>query len=222
MSDQLETDGVLIDLVKLEKAKKKRLKRLEEELETAVLTPWERYRALTDQLKQNTDIIELADRKTRFALVILAALNAVNFVFVARPDLLLGGPVQNGLWLAIYITLYAILSLFLCVQAIWALKPRLSNALQSIKDHTQSITESWLHLLSWDSIATQSPEQYYESWHRAQFGQLNREVALSVHSTSCIIIAKYGALKLLYAGLMLLVFLTACLVLSLTYLRLGL
>jgi hypothetical protein len=204
------------------KAAKKRLKKLEEELETGGLDPWQRYRILTDQLKQHTDIIEIADRKTRFGLVILAALNTANVAFVVRPEVLLGGAVVEGsVWLGVYITLYAVLSLYMCVQAIGALKPRLSLSIRNTTDFSRTHTEDWLDLLSFDAIARQDLETYYELWRKAQFGQVNREVALSVHSTSQIIMEKYKALERLYAGLLVLVFLTAFLVMVLTYARLA-
>jgi hypothetical protein len=222
MADDLireELDAKLLE----PKLAKKRLKKLEEEFETGLLTPWERYRILTDQLKQHTDIIEIADRKTRFALVILAALNTANVAFVVRPDLLLGGSViEGGVWLGAYITLYAVLSLYMCVQAIGALKPRLSVSIRNTTDFSKAHSQDWLDLLSFDAIARRDLETYYELWRRAQFGQINREVALSVHSTSQIIMAKYKALERLYAGLLILVFLTAFLVLALTWARLAL
>jgi len=59
-------------------------------METGVPDPWERYRALTDVLDTFNDISEMADRKTRFALVILGAMNTVNLLVVARPELFLG------------------------------------------------------------------------------------------------------------------------------------
>ena len=214
MRPQVEEEEEPVESGKLSKSEKKRLKKLEEELETGLLSPWDRYRALIDQLKQNTDIIELADRKTRFALVILAAMNAVNVAFVAKPEILLGNAGVGGVWAALYIILYAVISLFLCVQAIWTLKPRLSTRVED------AAVEKTRDLRSWDSVANQNPEQYYEAWHRATYGQINREVAGSIHATSKIVIMKYTALKRLYDGLLVLVFLTACLIVSLTFLRL--
>ena len=69
------------------KAEKKRRKKLEESLETGTPDPWERYRVLLDLLEMYNDISEMADRKTRFALVILGALNTVNVLVVARPEI---------------------------------------------------------------------------------------------------------------------------------------
>jgi hypothetical protein len=47
----------------------------------------ERYRALTDQYDRLTDISEQGDRKTRFALLILGSINAVNLLIVTGGNL---------------------------------------------------------------------------------------------------------------------------------------
>ena len=66
------------------KAERRRRKDAERLLETRQLDPWERYRALSDHVDHLLDVTELADRKTRFALVILGALNAVNVLIAIR------------------------------------------------------------------------------------------------------------------------------------------
>jgi hypothetical protein len=67
------------------KAEKKARKRAEKARELAEdahrpLDSWERYRALCDALKEANDLVDLADHKARFALVIMGALNAVMFI----------------------------------------------------------------------------------------------------------------------------------------------
>src|SRR5262245_36438488 len=64
-----ETDagGELSNPDQAEKAARK----LEKRLETRVLDPWERYRALVDLVDSYTDLSEAADRKTRFGLLIV-------------------------------------------------------------------------------------------------------------------------------------------------------
>ncbi|HYN04842.1 MAG TPA: hypothetical protein VE359_20495, partial [Vicinamibacteria bacterium] len=62
-----------------------RLKKKEAKLRaesTRPLDPWERYRALVDSLEEAQDLVEHADRKARFALVIMGALN-ISFFFLA-------------------------------------------------------------------------------------------------------------------------------------------
>src|SRR6188768_4111318 len=51
------------------------------------LDSWERYRALTDALDEAIDLVDLADHKARFAIVIMAAINVVLFFVAVRTDL---------------------------------------------------------------------------------------------------------------------------------------
>ena len=95
----------------------KRLRKLERMLETRTLDPWERYRALTDVLDTYSELLEHADRKTRFALIIMGLLNAVNFLLVARSDVFGVATDSIGTPVAIYVALYAFLSLYFFSQA---------------------------------------------------------------------------------------------------------
>src|SRR6185503_4992069 len=50
------------------------------------LDSWERYRALTDVLSEALDLVDLADHKARFALIIMGALNALLFIMASQTD----------------------------------------------------------------------------------------------------------------------------------------
>ena len=68
------------------KRRKKEAKLLAEQARS--LDPWERYRTLVDALEEAMDLVELADRKARFALVIMGALNISFFFLVTRAELI--------------------------------------------------------------------------------------------------------------------------------------
>ena len=68
------------------KRRKKEAKLLAEQARS--LDPWERYRTLVDALEEAMDLVELADRKARFALVIMGALNIAFFFLVTRVELI--------------------------------------------------------------------------------------------------------------------------------------
>ena len=51
------------------------------------LDPWERYRALVDAFEQGIDLAEMADRKVRFAMVVMASLNVGVFALTTRSEL---------------------------------------------------------------------------------------------------------------------------------------
>jgi hypothetical protein len=172
-----------------------------------------------EKLKDQKKKLKKLELMMETGVVILATLNALNLVVVARPDLLSAGTQPLGAALAIYVTFYAALSLFLCVQAIGALKPRLSGPVQEFPD-TEGVAYSRSgELLAIDALSRQSADAYYELWQKAQYRQLNREVAIRIQVLARIIILKYRALDRLYAGLLILVFLTGFLIVALTYLR---
>ena len=79
-------------------------------------------RAAAATWREAREVLDNADKKTRFALIIMGLLNAVNFLLVARSDVF--GPVSTdlGRGLAAYAALYAFLSLFFFTQAIEALR----------------------------------------------------------------------------------------------------
>src|SRR5512145_2105073 len=108
------------------KADRRRRKDAERLLETRLLDPWERYRALADHVDHLLDVTELADRKTRFALVILGALNAVNVLIALRaPQIDADG--LNHTFIQVYVAGYVLISLYFFVYAIMALRPRVGR-----------------------------------------------------------------------------------------------
>ena len=168
------------------------------------LEPWERYRVLTDIAKLQLDMLEMADRRTRFALLILGTLNALNVLLVARPDLLApaGVQVEPMAGIAAYIVGYAALSVFLFVQAIVALKPRVAPLIDK-----EAGTDRRLRHLG--AIVSQTPDEYVEGWRQATVGNVNKELAFHVQHSARAVAEKYGAVGRLYWGLMVLVVMTA-------------
>src|SRR5437868_11915883 len=65
-----------------DKAESKRRKKERKLLKEAArpLDPWQRYKALSDTLDAEQDLVDLADHKARFALIILGALNAAIII----------------------------------------------------------------------------------------------------------------------------------------------
>jgi hypothetical protein len=194
----------------------KRLRKLERTLETRTLDPWERYRALTDVLDTYSELLEQADRKTRFALIIMGLLNAVNFLLVARPDVFGVTTASIGTGLAIYVALYAFLSLYFFSQAIEALRPR---SARFFRDEAAVVPASATNrrLRAVAHVAAQSPEDFCDFWKDAQVGQLCREVAFAAQSLASINMEKYRALERVYTGLVALTGLTALLLTALAY-----
>jgi hypothetical protein len=194
----------------------KQARRLERLVETRTLEPWERYRALVDVLDSYTDLLEQADRKTRFALIIMGLLNAVNFLLVARTDVFGIPAAAIGTPLAVYAALYAFLSLYFFSQAIEALRPRSARFFRE-SGMPGAMPAETRRLRSMAHVALQEPDAYYDFWREANIDQLCRELAFTAQSMAAINMDKYRALERVYRGLIALTGLTALLLTALAY-----
>ena len=174
------------------KAERRRRKEAERLLETRPLDPWERYRALADHVDHLLDVTELADRKTRFALVILGALNAVNVLVAIRAPQL-GADGLNHAFLQFYVTGYVLLSLYFFVFAIIALRPR---SREMIGAPVAREGAPGLRLLG-DMLASDA-DAYYDTWRQAEVSQVNREMALQSHLLARTNAEKFQALRRVY------------------------
>lgn len=195
------------------KAERRRQKEMERSAEHRVLDPWERYRALSDHYRTLQDVSEQGDRKTRFALLILGSINAVNLLIVMRGDMV-GLPRQDGRFAIAYVALYALLSLAFFFYAIAALRPR-APRLQAPSAADGEDAPPALRLPS--LVLAQTPEEYCETWQRVEVGQLNRELAFIIHETMKANAIKARALHRVYVGLYVLVGLTAALLVVLAW-----
>jgi hypothetical protein len=188
------------------KADRRRRKDAERLLETRQLDPWERYRALSDHVAHLLDVTELADRKTRFALVILGALNAVNLLIVIRsPEL--GANALSPAVLQSYIAGYVLLSLYASVFAILALRPRS----QEMDGAAAQCEPTGMSLLA--GAPNTDADAYYDTWRQAEVSQINRELAIRSHLLARANTEKFQALRRVYQGLLVLVALTGVLAL---------
>ena len=187
------------------KAERRRRKDAERLLESRVLDPWERYRALTDHVDHMLDVTELADRKTRFALVILGALNAVNLLIAVRAPS--GAHSLNPALLQAYIIGYVMISLYAAVFAIFALRPRS----QEMDGAAVQCEPTGMTLLA--GAADADADAYYDTWRQAELSQINRELAIRSHLLARANTEKFQALRRVYQGLLVLVGLTAVLAL---------
>lgn len=197
----------------LEELTAKQLKKLEKSSDTRTLDPWERYRALVDLYEAFFDMNELADRKTRFALVMMGALNALNLILGTQRmfvDLTSGiRPLVGG-----YFMIYAALSLYFFIQAIATLRPRISmfpGALQP----GQPRTRAGLRFIG-DVVGT-DVDAYYDRWTSVQLGELCRETSEHVQVVGKVTDAKFKALERVYNGLTAMTALSAVMVIVLAF-----
>jgi hypothetical protein len=177
-----------------------------------VLDPWERYRALSDTYDSQFEITEFADRKTRFALVMLGALNALNLLVSVRANSVVQSIEGSLPWLSGYFVMYAVLSVFFFFQAIQALRPRMAMFAGGAGSATPR-----LGIRIVPDIVAATLDQYYERWTGAEIGQVNREIAHQTYIQARVNELKFHAIDRLYKGLLALAALTAILVSVVAY-----
>ena len=181
------------------KAERQRRKEIERNDDGRILDSWERYRTLNDHCGNLLDLTELYDRKTRFALLILGGLNALNLLLLTRADLL--ASLQGGSAVAFtYACCYALLSLAILLHAVSALKPRPEH-LPPADDVPPS---QLLH-----SADESTVDGYCARWRRARIGDVNQELAVMAFMRARANELKLRALRRVYLGLYVLVGLTA-------------
>lgn len=159
-----------------------------------LLDPWERYRALTDAVEEGIDLAEMADRKVRFALVVMAGINVGLFVLVTRPELLALGHAPLKGWLGLYLLAYALVGAYFLLQAVEALRPRPSRL-------SPGATPVPVGLRDPDEVPRHDVTSYERAWRDVRFDQLNDELARRNHGLALVNLEKYAALGRLYGGL---------------------
>jgi len=164
------------------------------------LDPWERYRALVDSLEEAQDLVELADRKARFALVIMGALNIAFFFLATRAEIVDYLPSWLRPFIGFYLLLYAAVALFFFLEAIEALRPRrfrppLPYPGEGGPEHYPQ------GLRYYEDIVQRDVEAFRRAWREVRFGQLNAELSVQNHVMARINLDKYSSLRRLYGGL---------------------
>jgi hypothetical protein len=183
------------ELTKAEKA----LRKLEEA--RGPLDPADRYRALVNAVKQSQDLIEMGDKKARFALVIMSVLNAVAVLLVARGGSALLPTGGWGFVVAAEVAVYAVVTLYFLTQAVSALRPRGTHPppVHELPSEVQPGV-SMRVLFHADAAARERPA-YHTLWDRLRMDNLTTELVDQLYTLSWVNQRKYAALDRLYVGL---------------------
>ncbi len=197
-----------------EKQRKKEEKRLRDAHRP--LDAWERYRALVDTLEEGHQMLEIADRKVRFALVVMAALNVLLFVLVTRVDMVELIPDALRSWIGAYMVVYAFVAVYFFLQAIESLRPRrfrphLHYPGPAGADHYP------MGLRYYEDVVLRDLEAYRRAWRDVRLGQLNAELAVQAHIMARTNLDKYTALRRLFAGLRVMTLLGAGLITAVAF-----
>jgi hypothetical protein len=172
------------------------------EAERGLLDPPDRYKALVNAVKAAQDLIELADKKARFALVIMSVLNAAALLLVVRGgDPLLPRTGFFGMLVVVQLVAYVIVTVYYISQAINALRPRgvtgtAATGLPSAIDAAVS-----MRVLYYGDVVARGRAEYREVWEKLRMDNLTAELADQLYTLSWINQQKFVALHRLYFGL---------------------
>jgi len=191
-----------------EKAARKRKKQEEKLRRDAERPPrsMERWRILMDVVDEGRRVVDLADHKARYALVVMGALNAAVFLILSRAHLISDLSGELKAWMIGFLVLYAGLSCLFVFHAIDCLRPR---QLRSTGLLAGTGGRGPRGLLYWELIGMHGLEEYRKSWAAVRMEELNAEAITLAYHLSQLIAGKYRALGRLYWGLAVLVVLAA-------------
>ena len=199
---------------KPEKPEKEKLDPSEKALrQRGLLDPADRYKALINGVEAAQDLIELADKKARFALVIMSLLNAVAVLLVVRGgDALIPRNGPMGVVVGVELVAYVVATVYYISQAIAALRPRgvSTGALPTLPTAVEPGTS--MRVLFYGDVVARERAAYRELWERLRMDNLTAELADQLYTLSWINQQKFSALTRLYFGLTVLTVLLAALI----------
>lgn len=169
---------------------------------------FERFKILMDVLSEGRRLVELADHKARYALVIVGVLNAVAIV-LERSSAFDSLPPALHPWMQAAVVLYAVVTLYCALAAIACLRPRRLHYAELLPPHPPGEGPAPNYgprgVLFWEAIARTDVTAYRRAWSEVHLGEINAEAVLILHRLARVLQAKFAALRHLYAGLTVLV-----------------
>jgi hypothetical protein len=158
---------------------------------------FERFRILSELVDQGRQVIELADHRARYALVVMSVLNAFVFLVISRSHLLGELPPTFRTRLISFIGLYGVLTFIFVFYAVDCLRPRRLQYAKLLGDRKDG-RPGPLGILYWEAIAGYDLEDFRRAWSEARMVQLNAEVVIIAYSLARVVRAKYLDLSRLY------------------------
>jgi uncharacterized protein YjiK len=188
---------------KLSRRQRKQLRDMHRPLDS-----WEKYRALTDMVEELLDLVDLADHKARFALIIMGALNAFLFILASETDAFEAIPKAMRMGMTAVLVVYALIAVYFVLQAIESLRPRKAQP-QVMARREDDQEDLPLGLRFHEDALRYSVDEYRTAWRDLRISQLTSELAVQAHALHQINTAKYTALRRLYLGLQIMTIMAA-------------
>lgn len=164
------------------------------------MEPELRFRVLLSILKMETDFLDLADKKARFALVIMSVLNAMALVLIMKGTEIITAVGVWGLSLRVLLSCYFAGTIFYIWQAIEALRPRGQRGRRKASLPTEITPESSMRVLFHTDIAARERDDFRELWSALRLDNVCTELSDQLHMVSRINVVKFAALGRLYQG----------------------
>ena len=178
----------------------------------------DRLHILTDLIDAQRKMVEVADHKARFALVIMGALNAVLLLFATRSRVVESIPDGVKPWLLAVLVPYGILTFTFLLHAVEVLRPHTHEWAHDRTEVRQAPVagalpgdEQPLGLFYWGDILRRDVREYRAAWRGARVGQVGAEMALLAHGLAQVNRIQFRALRRLFRGLQLMLALAAVL-----------
>ena len=169
------------------------------------MDPREQGRNLWEVVNQARRLIELADHKARYALVVMGVVNAGVFVLATRSSHFASlVPVHVQPLLSFLVIPFGLMALVFLVDAYNALRPRPPHLPSPSDGHGPPVG-----LIFWDVLLTHSVSHYQQAWETVHRGQLNDELAAMAHSLAHAVQSKYRVLHRLYIELLIIILLAS-------------
>jgi hypothetical protein len=145
----------------------------------------DRFRLLTDFIDAERKMIEVADHKARFALVIMGALNDAWLLLAMRGHLFDPVPEPVRPWLLVVLLPYGAVVFVFLLDAVRVLQPHMrmwsdvaAAAPAPLRGTEVATDERPLGLMYWGAAVTAEFPRYARLWTEARVGQAGTELAL--------------------------------------------
>ena len=169
-----------------------------------------------DLVDSERKMIEVADHKARFALVIMGAVNAALLLMLMRGHWFDAVPEGLRRWLLLLLVPYGVVAFVFLLDAARVLQPHMqgwaevaAGALRPHDGEPDPLDERPLGLMYWGASLRLDFRQYAQLWTEARVGQVSAELALLAHGLARVNADQYRFLKRLFRGLRLMLALAA-------------
>lgn len=205
------TETLPFDVTATEDDERKQLKREQKLLRERArrMAVRDQCRNLWEAVDQARRMVELADHKARYALVVMGVVNAGVFLLATRSShfaQLVPESIRAGFSFLIFP--FGLVALVFLLDAYNSLRPR-PPSLPPAGPGMQGAASRPLGLIFWNEILSGSVESYQRSWETVRMGQFNNELAAMAYSLAEVIRIKYTALRRLYIELLIVIILAA-------------